>query len=81
MGAMFPSCGHTQLGHRTPTTQALKLPAMGIAAHSFQPNCIKATLIGPLNSNRNQNSFICFPGSGRIAFSGGQTRAHTSRGR
>ena len=80
-GAMFPSCGHIQLGHHTPTTQALKLSAMGVAAHSFQPNCIKAALIGPLSSNRNQNSVLCLPGRGRIIFSGGQTLAHTSRGR
>ena len=79
LGTVFPSCGYIQMGHHTPTTQALKLPAMGVAAHSFQPNCIKAISIGHLNSNQNQNSCICLPGRGCIALSGMQTRAQASR--
>lgn len=48
---MFPSWGHIQKGPNTPTALAGKLPVTGVSAHSLRSNCVKAMLIGGLNSS------------------------------
>lgn len=79
LGTVSPSVGTFRWATTPRLHRLLKLPAMGVAVHSFQANCIKALLIGHLNSNQNQNSCICLPGRGCIALSGVQTRAQASR--